>query len=430
MIFRREEFRRSSLPNPNSNLQPRPLPTPDVTTFAGAEGVHLSVPPSASTNWPGPIPPFDPVPIMNIESRRSSAPTNANTGQPRPAPVPKAPATASVNSKVKGSNGDRVGQREKKQRQKEHGQPTTHDSLGRALYTRRSDGKLVYLRCLVQDCGRTDFKTVRALMRHVSDPRYAHKMAGIFKGNSHAIELCGVVAPGEDDLDSKASANRANSLVGDSQSVPIPRSRSRSTAVGSEDRVTKAKLIRDLERISQASPTVADTDLEMKKSRSQQAADLYEGFSSSDDEDDDETQLLREFSANKHHQQSPVFNGLAGSIYSPTGAEFSDAPTAMKQPNPNGSVSLQGCAAVDVKKEIVPSPPNPQNRSAISAEIRNSLTPPKTQTGIHLGPEIETDPEDFAAPTPAHGKRHAPYSPGKLRSREKRPRVSDGSSSP
>lgn len=66
-----------------------------------------------------------------------------------------------------------------------------YDSRGRSLYFRPSDGRLVYLECCFPDCGKTNFKTIRSMMLHVSGMRNHHVGKGFFKNHAHVIELCG-----------------------------------------------------------------------------------------------------------------------------------------------------------------------------------------------------------------------------------------------
>ncbi|CAF9931761.1 hypothetical protein IMSHALPRED_008710 [Imshaugia aleurites] len=87
---------------------------------------------------------------------------------------------------------------------KNYGLPTAHDSQGRDLFTRPSDGKLVYLHCCVPGCGRTDFPNVMALRNHVSSPKGLHKINGMIISNIQAIEVCGQVAPGQGEPPSTA----------------------------------------------------------------------------------------------------------------------------------------------------------------------------------------------------------------------------------
>lgn len=72
---------------------------------------------------------------------------------------------------------------------------STYDSRGRSLYLRPSDGQLVYLECYFPGCGRTDFKNIRSIMRHVSDMRIHGGGKGSFRNHAHVIEVCGKLPP-------------------------------------------------------------------------------------------------------------------------------------------------------------------------------------------------------------------------------------------
>lgn len=420
------DARRSSLPNTAGVHQPGPVPTFDAKPITRSEGGRSSLSNNIGDNQSVRVPTLHAMPITSIQGSPSSLPNVTGASQPGPAPASNAKTTTSGKARVKRPVGDKSGQRVKKKRQREHGQPTAHDSLGRPLFTRRSDGKLVYLRCLVKDCGRTDFNTVRALMRHVSDPRYAHKMDGIFQGNHHAVELCGVVASGENDLRPSSSTKVASSIVGHQNGGTSPRLRSGSTAIGSEDRFTKAKLIQDLERISRAHSTQADVDLEAKRARSQQAAELYEGFSSSDSEGDDEAQPTRHFAAGEHDQKTAGSNGVASSIRSPTGVELFDACTNRERRRTK--TPMQGDAVANVKAEQVPTPSVFLERSADFPSPLIATGPSAPLPHASFPPGIETDREDVATPVPAHDKRPASQSSSTPLPRAKRPHVSDASS--
>lgn len=89
-----------------------------------------------------------------------------------------------------------------------HGHPTAYDSLGRPLFDRPSDGKLVYLQCDVPGCGVYGFKTVHGLMTHLSRPfqRGGHSLKR-FWTQIEAVERCGrspnepvhgILSPSED----------------------------------------------------------------------------------------------------------------------------------------------------------------------------------------------------------------------------------------
>ena len=69
--------------------------------------------------------------------------------------------------------------------------PTTQDSHGKNLFTRPSDGKLVYLYCCVSGCEKTGFSNVLALRNHVCSPAGLHKIKGLLTSNIQAIEVCG-----------------------------------------------------------------------------------------------------------------------------------------------------------------------------------------------------------------------------------------------
>ena len=73
--------------------------------------------------------------------------------------------------------------------------PYGYDCRGRPLYIRPSDGELVYLECCVPGCGMTNFKSISSLMRHTSDMRKHSIGKGFFKDHTHAIEVCGRIAP-------------------------------------------------------------------------------------------------------------------------------------------------------------------------------------------------------------------------------------------
>ena len=48
---------------------------------------------------------------------------------------------------------------------------------------------------------RTSLANVKALQDHVSTMKYRYKMKGVFYSNTHAIETCGEIAPGQGGLD-------------------------------------------------------------------------------------------------------------------------------------------------------------------------------------------------------------------------------------
>ncbi len=69
----------------------------------------------------------------------------------------------------------------------------SHDSQGRSLYIRPSDGQLVYLECCFPGCRKTNFKNISSIRRHVSDTRGHNVEKGFFINHAHVIEVCGKV---------------------------------------------------------------------------------------------------------------------------------------------------------------------------------------------------------------------------------------------
>lgn len=85
---------------------------------------------------------------------------------------------------------------------------STYDSRGRSLYLRPSDGQLVYLGCCFPGCGRTDFKNIRSIMRHVSDMRTHGGGKGFFRNHAHVIEVCGKLPDGQQALREEEEEHR------------------------------------------------------------------------------------------------------------------------------------------------------------------------------------------------------------------------------
>ncbi|KAJ5320169.1 hypothetical protein PENANT_c025G03545 [Penicillium antarcticum] len=70
-----------------------------------------------------------------------------------------------------------------------HGRPAAHDSSGRALWKRPSDGSLVYLTCPIHGCNKSDFVTLHGFMCHLTK-KHKDRTLG---SQSRALEVCGVV---------------------------------------------------------------------------------------------------------------------------------------------------------------------------------------------------------------------------------------------
>ena len=121
--------------------------------------------------------------LVNRDPRQTLRPLNVGNG----------PA---MRSKAKGR---RTASKSKPQSKIDHkGLPTAHDGQGNALWTRPSDGKLVYLNCPIEGCDRTSFLHILAFRNHMSHPDGLHKLKQFSKSNDHAIETYGIVAPGQE----------------------------------------------------------------------------------------------------------------------------------------------------------------------------------------------------------------------------------------
>lgn len=192
---------------------------------------------------------------------------------------------------------------------KDYGRPTARDSQGMDLFTRPSDGKLVYLHCCVPGCEKANFPNAMALRNHVCSPVGLHKIRGLITSNSQAIEVCGKVAPGqrepsnttEDQLFGAvpvANMTRAGVLPSPpagSGGYHVQSKASSRSISNAEDRhgatlskTPKPFKTKDLAGAygtrcshngSQTEPTTAD-----------EAAKIFDGFLSSDSEDSDESE--------------------------------------------------------------------------------------------------------------------------------------------
>ena len=191
---------------------------------------------------------------------------------------------------------------------KDYGLPTARDSQGRDLFTRPSDGKLVYLHCCVARCGRTNFPNALALRNHVSSPIGLHKIKGLIRSNTHAIEMCGQVAPGQEEPSTTArdqpfeaapavDMTRADTLLspatGSDEDQHQSEASSRSiTDTEAKSSATVSKALegfkaRDLGRAyrTRSSYNGGQTG---SRTRAEEAAEVFNGFMSSDSEDSDD----------------------------------------------------------------------------------------------------------------------------------------------
>lgn len=244
-----------------------------------------------------------------ILSRSSFGPLTAESGDPGsrdssdfdngPLTRSKTKAKRSASKAVPSSSSGR----------RDSGPPTARDRQGRELFTRSSDGKLVYLHCCVPGCGRTDFPNARALRSHLCSPVGLPKILGLITSNFHAIEVCGQVAPGQDALSTTARdqpfgpapvANMTPSGIlpspptgsdeHDSQSKASSRSTSDAEAKSGVtlNNTLESFKVQDLGRVYR---TKSSNHGGQKKSRTraEEAAEVFHGFTSSDSEDSDES---------------------------------------------------------------------------------------------------------------------------------------------
>ena len=202
--------------------------------------------------------------LVNRDPRETLRPLNVNNG----------PTTR---SKAKSR---RAASKTKPQPKIDHkGLPTAHDSQGNALWTRPSDGKLVYLNCPMEGCDRTSFINILAFRNHMSHAEGLHKLKQFSKSNDHAIETYGIVAPGQEgpmDNFNVPPVSIAPPASMRSVGVLTP------TASGSDDETASGL------------PLGSQTSLETR-SRAQQAAQEFGGYLSeeSDDSDEDEPRTKR-----------------------------------------------------------------------------------------------------------------------------------------
>ncbi len=122
--------------------------------------------------------------------------------------APRNDTGRTIKSRAKGR--PRLTKKNANQQKKQYpGTPTARDSQGNPLFTRPSDGKLVYLYCCVTGCERVHFPNVRALRQHVSAAEGYHKLLAYFNSNDHAIEICGRVAPGQEGVEEDVNNHHA-----------------------------------------------------------------------------------------------------------------------------------------------------------------------------------------------------------------------------
>lgn len=87
-----------------------------------------------------------------------------------------------------------------------HGRPAAHDPSGRALWKRPSDGRLVYLTCPIDGCGKSDFVTLHGFMCHLTK-KHKDRTLG---SQSRALEMCGIVYDPNAPLPPAQTSHRAS----------------------------------------------------------------------------------------------------------------------------------------------------------------------------------------------------------------------------
>lgn len=87
-----------------------------------------------------------------------------------------------------------------------HGRPAAHDPSGRALWKRPSDGRLVYLTCPIDGCGKSDFVTLHGFMCHLTK-KHKDRTLG---SQSRALEMCGIVYDPNAPLPPAQASHRAS----------------------------------------------------------------------------------------------------------------------------------------------------------------------------------------------------------------------------
>ena len=193
---------------------------------------------------------------------------------------------------------------------KEYGPPTARDSQGKDLFTRPSDGKLVYLRCCVPGCGRANFPNALALRNHICSPGGLHKIKGLITSNTQAIEVCGQVAPGQEEpsittRDQPFEAAPVANITRADALVPPPtgleeyqhQSKASSRSVSDTEAGSGATLCEALERLkaqdlgrAYRTRSPYNRDQTESRTRADEAAEVFNGFMSSDSEDSDESE--------------------------------------------------------------------------------------------------------------------------------------------
>ena len=285
----------------------------------------------------------------------------------------------------------------KKKRSSSKGLPVSHDSQSRALYTRPSDGKLVYLQCYVAGCERTVFETVIALRKHVCDLGGRHKMQGIFTDNSQAIEICGIAAPGQEILVSKPGLPSVEPAPIAVMAAPVTApSMSESSIEFFQEGILKSGYDRSF---SLTSGTLMNSDSGWKSpgakgsqgslviTRAQKAAEQYECSSSSDYEDEIMTQPARAYRRAKIDLKAGACKNGASSMHTAT-KPFRVWVDAQHE---STDTLVQGDAVIAIKKEPTAGHDLLREQSAdfSTPESKNAHSVVVSSSNDRLGNEVD-----------------------------------------
>lgn len=324
--------------------------------------------------------------------------------------------------------------------------PVAHDSQGRALYIRPSDSKLVYLRCYVANCERTNFRSVTALRFHVCHALGQHKMKGLFASKTQAIEICGIAAPGQENFGYEAGLQsfRAASVVNtgaarvetssfshisthdcqrnDSErhdggaSVWSPSS----TVVGFDKSRSSSPLTanaRDLASVKQEKFSNHSLNPMSSDTRAQQAAELCEGHSNIDFEYNGKAESIKSIRPSMTELHVAACQEIASGNRTITGAELFDICTNVEQRIQD--TLMQDVAGLPVKEEFATQPSlapgqSPDNHSPLSLNIQSTVTSSTDGNGNEVGGQ------DDATNFRAHRKRCTSDPPGESPPLQKR----------
>lgn len=312
------------------------------------------------------------------------------------------------------------------------GLPAAHDGQGNALWTRPSDGKLVYLNCPIGGCHRTKFINVLAFRNHMSHVEGTHKLKRFSRSNNHAVETYGIVAPGQEDpLDDfneppvsvvptanmrSAGVLTPNTPGSDDQTacgLPV----GLQTPVGSVGCSSTSSAAHRLKQLGIACPGTTV----QARSRAQQAAQVFDGFLSDESDDNEEgespTKSIPGDQIDQHQAARPTSPSPTSSL-----GEHKDVDTRTE-------VSHRGMDMV-AQQSVEPAIKEDRNVSPVSVEWQLvDLPSPESAVAVAVGSSEGTVNKSlrFATNTPKTRKRAASELPTTRPPSSKRLRSEDDS---